>query len=160
MNRERVVLVATAGLLLGVTFASGPFVGVSLTSEQTFNPGSGSIVATVEQPPENASLDRASHGSDLYYLRGPPIPVQVEQARGQPSLAYEIVIPELGHTTASITFLDDDSQGEIQLEFDPSTIEEDRVEAESYDGIVRVIANDDDGERVLAEANVTVEVEG
>lgn len=160
MNRERVVTVTTVAILLGVTVVSGPLVGVSLTSEQTFNPGSGSIVATVEQTPENASLDRASHGSDLYYLRGPPIPVQVEQTRGQPSLAYEIVIPELGHTTASITFLDGDSQGEIQLEFDPSTIEEDRVDAGAYDGIIRVVANDDDGERVLAETNVTVEVEG
>lgn len=160
MNPERVVLTATVCIIVVVTIVSGPLVGISLTSDETFNPGSGSIVATVEDTPETATLERGSHGSEVYYLHGPPIPVQVDQVRGQPSLTYEIVIPELGHTTASLTFLDKGTKGSIRLEFDPSTIEDDQVVAESYAGKIRVIANDADGERELVETNVTIEVDG
>lgn len=160
MNRERVVLVATVGLLLGVTFASGPLVGVSLTEPESFAPGSGSIEASVAATPETATLERASHGGGVYYLRADPIDVRVADVTGQPSLTYELAVPELGHTSASVTFLDEESQGTVRLEFDPSTLEADRVDADAYDGVLRVVATDGDGRRVAAETDVTVEVDG
>lgn len=159
MNRERVVLVATVGLLLGVTFASGPLIGVSLTEPESFAPGSGTVEASVAATPDTATLKRASHGGGVYYLRADPIPVEVSNVSGQPSLGYEIVVPDLGHASSSVTFLDEEREGTLQLEFDPSTIEEDRVDRESYDGELRVVATDSSGRRVLAETNVTVEVE-
>lgn len=160
MNRERVVLVATVGLLVGVTFASGPLVGVSLTESETFAPGSGSVEASVAETPETATLQRASHGGGVYYLRADPISVSVASVTGQPALAYELAVPELGHTSASVTFLDADSPGTVRLEFDPSTIEADRVDDETYDAVLSVVATDSGGRRVVAETNVTVEVDG
>jgi hypothetical protein len=159
MNRERAVLVATVGLLLGVTFASGPLVGVSLTEPRSFAPGSGSVAASVAETPETATLERASHGGEVYYLRADPITVDVANVTGQPSLTYELAVSGLGHKSASVTFLDEGEEGTLRLAFDPSTLEADRVEAEQYDGVLRVIATDDAGRRVLAETNVTVEVE-
>lgn len=158
MERERAVLVATVGILLGVTVVSGPLVGVSLTSTESFDPGSGTIEATVTETPETATLERGDHGAGVYYLRADAIEVDVESATGQPSLTYELFVTELGHTKSSITFLDDDADGTLDLEFDESTLEADRVDADAYRGVLRVIANDDDGERVLVERNVTVEV--
>lgn len=158
MNRERAVLVATMGILLGVTFASGPLVGVSLTETKSFDPGSGTIEASVAETPKTATLQRASHGGGVYYLQADPIAVDVTSVTGQPSLAYELAVPALGHTTSSITFLDGNEEGAVRLEFDPSTLEADRIDAEQYDATLSVIANDDDGEHVLTETNVTVEV--
>ena len=158
MNRERAVLVATMGILLGVTVASGPLVGVSLTESKSFAPGSGSVEATVTETPETATLQRANHGGGVYLLRAAPIAIEVTSVTGQPSLTYEIAVPALGHTTASITFLEADAAGAVRLEFDPSTLEADRIDADQYDGVLTVVANDDGGERVLAETNVTVEV--
>lgn len=160
MNRERIVLVATVGLLLGVTFASGPLVGVSLTEAESFAPGTGSIEASVGAPPETATLQRASHGGGVYYLRADPIDVEVANVTGQPSLTYELAVSELGHASTSVTFLDGDTAGAVRLEFEPSTVEADRVDAESYDGVIRVVATDGDGRRVVAESDVTVEVVG
>lgn len=160
MNRERAVLVTTVALLLGVTFASGPLVGVSLTEPESFAPGSGSIEASVAATPETATLERASHGAGVYYLRADPIDVRVANVTGQPSLAYELAVSDLGHTSTSVTFLDDDAGSTVRLGFDPSTLEADRVDSEAYDGVLRVIATDGDGRRVIAETKVTVEVEG
>ncbi|QLD90806.1 hypothetical protein HWV07_17860 [Natronomonas salina] len=158
MNCERAVLVATVTILLGVTIVSGPLVGVSLTTSEAFDPGSGTIEASVTAAPETATLERGSHGAGVYYLRAAPIEVEIEEASGQPSLTYELLVTELGHTASSITFLDGDAAGTASLEFDASTLEADRVDAEAYSGVLRVIANDGDGERVLVERNVTVEV--
>ena len=160
MNRERAVLVATMGILLGVTLASGPLVGVSLTESRSFDPGSGAIEASVAETPETATLQRASHGGGVYHLRADPIAVDVTRVTGQPSLTYELAVPALGHTASSITFLDGDAEGAVRLEFDPSTLAADRVDADRYDGTLSVIANDDGGERVLTETTVTVEVVG
>ena len=159
MNRERAVFVATVGILLSVTVISGPLVGVSLTSSETFDPGSGTIEASVTETPDTATLERGDHGSGVYYLRASPVEVEIASVTGQPSLTYELFVTELGHTKSSITFLDSDATGTVNLEFDASTLEADRVDANSYAGVLRVIANDDDGERLLVERNVTVEVE-
>lgn len=158
MNRERAVLVVTMGLLLGVTLASGPLVGVSLTASESFDPGSGTIEASVAGTPETVTLQRASHGGGVYHLRADPIAVRVTSVTGQPSLTYELAVPALGHTTSSITFLDGDAEGAVRLAFDPSTLAAERIDADRYDGTLSVIANDDGGERVLTETNVTVEV--
>lgn len=158
MNRERVVFVATVGILLGVTVVSGPLVGISLTSSETFDPGSGTIEATVTESPETATLKHGDHGAGVYYLRATPVEVEIDSVTGQPSLTYELFVTELGHTKSSITFLDGDAEGTVNLEFDASTLEADRVDSDAYTGVLRVIANDDDGERVLVERNVTVEV--
>lgn len=158
MNRERAVLLATMGILLGITIASGPLVGVSLTESKSFDPGSGSVEAAVTETPSTVTLQRANHGGGVYHLRAEPIAVEVASVAGQPSLTYEVAVPVLGHTTASITFLEADAEGTVQLEFDPSTLEADRIDADQYDGVLTVIANDDGGERVLSETNVTVEV--
>ena len=84
--------------------------------------------------------------------------MRLSNVTAQPVLTYELAVPGLGHTSASVTFLDEGEEGTLRLAFDPSTLQADRVEAEQYDGVLRVIATDDAGRRVLAETDVTVEV--
>ena len=160
MNRERAVLAATVGIILAVTVVSGPLVGVSLTSEQSFDPGSGSVDATVVSAPDTATLKQGSHGAGVYYLRADPVDLEVTNVSGQPSIIYELYLPEQGYTASSLTFIDDEATGEVAVEFDPVTMEADRVDADAYDAVLRVLVNDDRGERPVLERDVTVEVVG
>ena len=158
MRSDRAVVAATVAIIIGVSVASGPLVGLSLTDERSFAPGSGTANVTVETVPDTATLSQANYGSGPYTLRLDPARIRVSAVSGQPTVAYDLAVDELNHTRTSVTFLDESYEGRYDLAFAPSTIAPDRVDGERYDGTVRVYVYDDRGDRLLVERNVTVEV--
>lgn len=159
MSPDRAVVVATVVILLGVTAASGPPVGLTLTQSETFSPGTGSADIAVESTPETATLSKADHGAGTYHLRLSAVELTAVNTTGQPTLTYQLSVPELSHSTASITFLDSDDTGRINVGFEPSLVEAEKVDSEYYDGTIRVSIADDDGSRLLVENDVRIEVE-
>ena len=157
MDVHRVVAVATAVLILAVTLATGPLLGLSLTAEEEqFEPGSGTLDATVVTTPETATLEAARFGVEKYYLRAEPVELQIDGATGQPTVAYEIEIEEFGFTASSIAFFDASIDGSYQLEFEEAVLDADRIDSEQYDGSLRVVVVDE--ERTLVETEIRIEV--
>lgn len=158
MRSDRAVVAVTVAVLIGVTVASGPLVGLSLTDERSFAPGSGTANVTVGTVPETATLTRANYGSGPYTLRLDSARIRVSAVSGQPTVAYELAVDGLNHTRTSVTFLDESYEGRYDLAFAPSTISPDRVDGERYDGTVRVYVYDERSDRLLVERDITVEV--
>lgn len=158
MRSDRAVVAATVAVVIGVTVVSGPLVGVSLTDERSFAPGSGATNVTVETVPDTASLTRANYGSGPYTLRLDPARVRVSAVSGQPTIAYELAVDGLNHSRTSVTFLDDGYEGRYDLTFSPSTISPERVDRERYSGTVRVYVYDERSDRLLVERDVSIEV--
>ncbi|MCY4731531.1 hypothetical protein KY092_13305 [Natronomonas gomsonensis] len=158
MRSDRAVVAATIAVVIGVSVASGPLVGLSLTDEQSFAPGSGTANVTVETVPDTATLTQSNYGSGPYTLRLDPARIRVSTVSGQPTIAYELAVEGLNHSRTSVTFLDDGYEGRYDLAFSPSTIAPDRVDETRYDGMVRVYVYDERSDRLLVERNVTIEV--
>lgn len=159
---SRAVVAGTVGVLLLMTVASGPLVGLELTSEEReFDPGTGDIDVTVESVPDAGTLERASHGAGVFHVRVDPVRLQIHEITGQPMVSYRLSVPELDHTRTSVHFLDPQRTGAYDLTLDPSPLEPDRIDedVDSYDATLSVVVRDDDGERVVAEADFEVGVQ-
>lgn len=162
MDHRRVAAVSV-GLILAVTLVSGPLVGaVDLTpaSRQEFAPGTGSADVTVRSVPDAARLERGEYGSGSYYLRVPDATLRIEDVRRQPILVYKIRIPALGYVRGTTTFLSPGDEGTLELELAPDALPPDEVDRERYRAELVIVLRGADGERVLHEADVTVEVTG
>ena len=157
MDSPRAVAIATAILILGITLATGPLLGLSLTSDDTgVEPGSGTIDSTVVSTPETATLEAARFGIERYYLRAPPVELLIAEVTGQPTVAYEIEIEDIGSTRSSIEFLDSSIDGTYHLEFEDADIDADRVASDEYDATLRVVVTDEG--RTLVETEIEIEV--
>lgn len=158
MDMSRAVAAATVLLILSVTLATGPLVGVSLTTaeKEQFEPGSGTINATVVSTPDRATLEAAKYGIEKYHLRAQPVELHIEGATGQPTVSYEIYIEELSYTRSSVTFLDSSVDGTYQLEFKSARLDHDRINRDQYKGILRIVVIDQ--EQTLTETEIQIEV--
>jgi hypothetical protein len=157
----RAVVAGTVGILLLVTVASGPLVGLELTSEASeFDPGTGNLNVTVESVPDSGTLQQASHGAGTHHIRVDPVRLQIHAITGQPMVAYQLYVPALDHTRTSVHFLDAERTGAYDLPLDPSQLDPDRIDedVDSYDATISVVVRDGDGERVIAEADLELEV--
>lgn len=157
MDVSRAVAAATVTFILSVTLASGPLVGLSLTQEKKqFEPGTGTINATVVSTPDHATLEAAKYNIEKYHLRAQPVELQIAGATGQPTLSYEIFIEELSYTRSSVTFLDSSISGTYFLEFEAVRFDADRIDRDQYNGLLRIVVVDQD--RTLAETEIRIEV--
>lgn len=155
MRADRVVVAGTVVLFVGTAVAAGPLVGLPLLEPEPADPGTGSVSATVADTPTRVTLEATDFGAG-YDLRGPPVTVTLSEVAGRPYLSYTVAVPALGHQTTSLTVVEAD--GRIRLTMNPSTLSEGAVDADSYEGRLAIHAIDDDGRRVVAETEVTVEV--
>ena len=158
MDSPRAVALVTAVFIIGITLATGPLLGLSLTADdpEQFAPESGTIDATVVSTPEVATLDRAKFGVEKYYLRSPAVELQIAAITGHPPVAYEIEIEEIGSTRSSIEFLDSSFEGTYQLEFERAQVDAERVDGDEYNATLRVVAPDEN--RTLIETEIRIEV--
>lgn len=159
MQPDRVAVVATGAVLLGLTLVSGPLVGVSLTDDRPADPGTGTADLAVERTPDAATLTRDRGGSDDFRLRSPPVRLDVAAVTGRPTVTYELAVEELSYTTMSVSVLDADVRGAYDLPFGAARVDAEDVDDESLDGTLRVTVTDDDGTRTLVQTAVVVEVE-
>lgn len=156
MSGNRVVGV-TVIVVLAVTLVSGPLVGVSLTDGAASADEASHVTVSVDSAPESATLAADRHNDDLYHLRAAPVHLTATNVSGRPTVIYRLSVSELNHTRSTGMFVLD--PGTYEVGFDPSNIESERVDADRYEGTIVVKVFDADGERVLVERTVTVEVE-
>lgn len=156
MSGNRVVGL-TVLVVLSVTLASGPLVGVSLTEETAPDGEPSHATVDVESVPDSATLAPNRHNDDLYHLRADPVHVTATNVSGRPTVVYQLEVPELNHTRSAGMFVTE--AGTYEVSFDPSSIETERVDQDRYEGTITVQVFDDDGNRLLVERTVTVEVE-
>jgi hypothetical protein len=156
MSGNRVVAV-TVLVVLAVTLASGPLVGVSLTDDPAADGEPNHISVSVDEAPNDATLVADRHNDHLYHLRADPVYITASDVSGRPTVVYRVEVPELNHTRSAGMFVTE--AGTYEVSFDPSNVDSERVEQDRYEGTVTVQAFDVDGSRVLVERTVTVEVD-
>lgn len=156
MRADRVVVGATVVVLVGVSVAAGPLVGLPILSPVPADPGTGSLTATVEEPAAGATLKDRTYGDGGYTLHGPPVQVSVQALSGRPYLSYTIEVPALNHQTTSLTVVEE--AGRHRLRMKPSSVPDGEVAEERYRGTITIHVIDDDGRRQIHGTNVTVEV--
>jgi len=162
MNRSRVFVYGAVALVVGVTVLSGPAIGlVDLTSPRFDTAGLGQGSATVDRvdAPDSATIDRGFQ-SKSYRLEVPEARARVTGVEGKPVLVYRIHVPGLGFTRASNYFLDGDSEGWTTLSLDGSPIEPEAVSTDRYTATLSVVLRTTDGESVVYNESIPVEVTG
>jgi hypothetical protein len=147
----------TVFVVLAVTLASGPLVGVSLTEEATPDGEPSHVTVEVDSAPESATLSPNRHNDELYHLRADAVHITATNVSGRPTVIYRLQVPGLNHTRSVGMFIPE--AGAYEVSFDPSNIETERVDGDRYEGTITVKAFDADGGRTLVERTVTVEVE-
>lgn len=157
MSGNRVVGL-TVFVLLAVTLASGPPVGVSLTDEGPADDAASHVTVSVDSVPDRATLVSDRHNDDLYHLRADAVQVTAANVSGLPTVVYRLEVPALNHTRSVGLIVP--GAGTYEVGFDPSSIDAERVERDRYRGTIVVKAFDDDGDRVLVERSVSIEVDG
>jgi len=160
MDRPRVLVYATVALVLGVTVLSGPAIGlVDLTQPRYDMSGLGEGNATVDRidAPSTVTLERG-YQSESYYLLVPDARARFASISGKPTVAYGIEIPELGYSRSTTHFLSGGATGWIEFSLAEDTLADGTVSADRYDGRLTLVLRASDGETVLHNETVTVEV--
>lgn len=163
MEADQIVIVATVGVILGVTVLSGPLVGaVDFTEpepELSAPPGTGTAsVSAVTISAEDSTLAPGEFGAGSYYLTVPHARATVDSVTGAPILAYRISIPELGHASESVYILSPEDAGEMTLAIESMAVSPDRIDATEYEAEITVELRDDTGTESLASRYITVTV--
>lgn len=162
MERSRVLAAVSVVVIVGVTLASGPAVGlVDLTRPRFDAAAVGQGNATVDgvDPPRTGRFDRALQ-SESYYLQVPDARIRVTSIEGRPTVSYKLSIPALGYSRGTTHFLGPGDTGWVALSLARDTLPDSRVTESSYEGTVSLVLRYNDTERVLYDGPVAVEVAG
>ncbi|MFB6188412.1 MAG: hypothetical protein ABEI57_00875 [Halapricum sp.] len=162
MAEAQSVVYGVVGVILLVTLVSGPLVGVvDLTHAQrcTAPVGSGSASVTVDSLPDRATISKGKFGSEAYYLQVPDGAVRLSNVTGQPLLSYDISIPEMGLTTGPTLFLCAGQARRQTLSIRQRTIDQNELDANSYNATLTVSLRADGNETVVREKPIVVEVD-
>jgi len=160
MDRGRVLVYATAAVIVGVTVLSGPAIGlVDLTTPRYDMSGLGEGNATVDEVelPSSVAIDRG-YQSQSYYLTVPDARIHLAAIDGKPTVAYGIDIPALGYSRSTTHFLSDGDTGWASLSLREDTLADDAVDADGYDGTLSLVLRDSGGKTLVANRTVPVEV--
>ncbi|AQL41762.1 hypothetical protein BV210_03080 [Halorientalis sp. IM1011] len=149
--------VAAAVILVG-TLASGPLALADRPTDRTPEIGTGSVEVGEVTLPATAALRQGQFGEDSYYLQVPDATVRFDGIEGRPILTYKIEIPALSYSRESAFFLGPDTGDRMELSLERDQLAPDRVQNDSYAGVVRVVDRTDEESRFVAERNITVEV--
>lgn len=162
MNRSRILVYATAGIILGATVLSGPAVGVvDLTTPRYDTSSLGEGNATVDRvdAPSTVALERG-YQSQTYYLTVPDARIHIESLSGKPTVAYGVEIPEFGYSRSTTHFLNSGSSGWVPVTIREDTFRDSQIDASEYDGRLTVVLRDSSGRTLLHNESVTVAVTG
>lgn len=160
MDSARGVVVATAGLVVMVTVATGPIGLLDVSGERSLeSAGEGNASVTVVSEPDQAVLERGRQGGGVYYLRVPDVEVDISELRGNPILDYSLSIDALGYSRSSIHFLGNSGTGRTGISLSRDTFDESQIEQETYQAQLTVTLRTNGTKRVVYNETTTVEVE-
>jgi hypothetical protein len=160
MSSGRVAVYGTATLIVLLSLASGPYIGL-LTIPQD-EPGGGSLgtgtadVAAVAVP-DRAALTAGQYGN-VHYLTVPAATVNVSNASGSPLLTLSIDIDDLGYSRSTVYVLGTSGDGPRSVSIERSSLNSTDITGNSYEGQYRMVLRDDRGTTVVANETVSVEV--
>lgn len=162
MDETRLAVYGVAGFVLVVTLVSGPLIGaVDLTQEPrgcSAPVGTGSATVTADSLPDSATISKGQFGGDTYYLRVPDGEITVTDVTGQPVLSYTLSIEGLGRSAGPTLFLCADQSNQQPLSIQRRTIDDAKLDADSYEGTLTLVLRGDD-ETLVREKSITVEVQ-
>jgi hypothetical protein len=139
--------------------ASGPLVGAVDVSQQGPPAGEGTAAVTVDSmPTEQIILERGQFGSGRYHIDAPSAVITVDRVAGNPTLRYTVDIPSLWITATSRYELAETSETQMHLRPEPIGISPQRVDRDSYDGVLTIWIREGDRERQVFVEQITIEV--
>lgn len=161
MKTSYLVAFCTALVLIGLSLASGPLIGLSLTTEQEsdFNPSTGSFEASVVETPDIVIVKQARYGADVSHIHAPPVELYISNITGQPSVTYKLIYNDIGYSTSTVWFLNPSMSGGYDLKFASKTVASDRFDKNTYHGKLEVVVRDNTGEWTLVETDITMKVQ-
>lgn len=162
MNRPRALVYATAMVILGVALLSGPAIGlVDLTTSRYDMTGIGEGNATVDaiDAPASASIER-EYQSETQYLDVPDARVHFASISGKPTVTYGLEIPAFNYSRSATYFLNGDQTGWVALSLRTDTFSKRVAPSEEYRGELSLVMRTSEGESVLYNESITVEVTG
>lgn len=162
--RVQPAVAATVALVVVVTLASGPLVGlVDLTAAATWSPedfGEGRAAVGDVTLPDRVVIERGDFGAGTYYLRVPSATVELREVVGRPILSYEVSVESLGYTRSAINVVSSDDVGNYELTLEEIAFGPEQLDGERYAGELTVDVRYGGRLHVLATKNVTIEVVG
>ncbi|WP_459195032.1 hypothetical protein [Halosimplex sp. J119] len=162
MNRSRVLVYATAAVILCVTLLSGPAIGlVDLTTPRYDMAGIGEGNATVDRvdAPASVSIER-EYQSETFYLDVPDARIRFSSISGKPTVAYGLEIPAFNYSRSTTHFLSGDRTGWVSVSLQTDTFSEGVTPGEAYAGELSLVMRTSEGKSVLYNESVAVEVTG
>ncbi len=159
MDTVRSVVLAVAGVIVLVAVATGPLGVLTVPSGQSEQaPGTGNATVRVVSTPDQPTIEPGQQGGDVYYLSVPDAGLEVSDLHGNPVLTYSITVEELGYTRSSVFFLGQQGEGTRTVSLERSTLEENRLDADTYRAQVELVVRANDTERSVYNETTTVEV--
>jgi hypothetical protein len=149
----------TIGVIFLVTLATGPLGPLSIPEGGLEDPGTGAATVSVESAPASATLTAGDY-TDVHYLEAPPVVLSVSDVRASPLLTMSLDLDELGYSHSSTFLLSSGMSGPKSFQISRSSLDSDRIAADTYNGTLRIVLRDDSGKRTVLDRNVTVEVRG
>lgn len=161
MDQMRAVVYGVTAIIVAVTLASGPLVGaVDLTGQPGCEPSgeSGTADIEVQSLPEQATITTGQFGSGTYYLSIPDAVISVSNVSGHPLVSYDMSIPAMGRQTGTTTFLCPSVSGQQTLSISRLTLDSPPEQSE-YEATLRITLEERDGDTVVREKPITIEVQ-
>lgn len=162
MNPNSTIPWLATGMIIFVVTLSGPLVPTidftSDGSELSFDEPSSATVSVVKAPNNGFRIALGRFGTGPYLYSSPAV-IHVERVSGVPIIAYELSIPELRYTFASLTFPSDAHEGEnLTLAIERSSIQPEIITEPAYPARLSVIVRTSNETRTVYEQEVTVTV--
>lgn len=148
------------GLIVVVVAVTGPFGPLSIPTGYSGDkaPGTGTATITITDPPDQPRFEPGREVGGIYYLRVPDVGVEVRDLRGNPTLAYNVRIEQLGFRRGSIHLLGSAGPGRHSISLEPAPFEATRLERDSYNASLELVVRTDGGAGVLYRNETTVVV--
>ncbi|QSG06068.1 hypothetical protein [Halapricum desulfuricans] len=161
MDQTRAVVSGVITIIVAVTLVSGPLVGaVDLTDQPGCEPSGagGTADIAVESLPDEATITTGRFGSETYYLSIPDAVVTVSNVSGHPLVSYRVSIPTMGRQVGTTAFLCPSVSARQTLSISRLTLDNPPEQSE-YEATLRVTLKERDGDTVVREKPITVEVQ-
>jgi|GEM_PF-2513551 len=163
MRHDRVAVWGTTAVIVALTLATAPSVGVLSVPAGGVGSGpalgSGSADVVVHSTPDRATLRAGDYG-DVYYLSAPPATVTPSNVTGAPILTASIDVDGLGYSRSSVFVLDATRGDRQRVQIERAPLNSTQIDRSTYDGRYRLVLHDDAGRTVIVDEPIVVEVTG
>lgn len=126
------------------------------------NIGTGNVTVANVIIPNSATLRKGGFGSGSYYLDVPVGHIEFANKTGRPVIAYDLELDmgNISYNQESVYFVGPDTGNQINLSLKREAFPPGEVHERQYRGTITIIQRANNTNRILAQENITVEVQG